>query len=268
MEATSGLAAAPASQEDAEVRVTPPLAPDSSGLLERTGFSTGPDLRVVIEGQDIPVYSQVLMLASPVFQQMLSTGMKEGIEGQVELKDESREEFDVFWSLLVHRANLTTENVTFLSVWADKYQIEGLRDRCERFIIDNLPISCAGLEHAVKYKLPSRTTQCADSINSNIGNHIVELSSLGSQVSAETMQLLWLSICAAAGIEDLQMPDDLNPAHSMWPFIEKSVTAMPLARAAKAWPQMLYDKLARGPDLTARSFLQEELQKFQLGGPV
>ena len=59
-----------------------------------------PDLKIIIDGETFPVYSQVLMNASPVFEKMLSMKMSEGTGGQVELPGKSMAEFKVFWELL------------------------------------------------------------------------------------------------------------------------------------------------------------------------
>lgn len=182
---------------------------------------------------------------------------------QVELKGERRTEFDVLWDVLHFRSSVNKENATFLSVWADKYQIEGLKSRAEDILVSEVPVSCIALDHAVRYNLLRRATQCATEISKDICQWVAELTSMGSQVSADTMRTLWPSLCRAAAV-DVPMPDDLTPGHALWPFIAKSATVGALAAAVKEWPQGLYSHLPRGADRQAQAWVQEQLRTHGL----
>lgn len=174
----------------------------------RSGYLTDPDVHFVFGDVSVPAYSQVLMNASPVFRQMLLARMTERASGRIELPDKSKDEFEVFWGVLVWAADVTVENCMFLSVWADEYQIEGLRSRCEDVLIQHVPVTCEALEHACTYNLSRREAQCAEAIAKNIRNYMDQLAVLGSRMSFDAMRKLWPAICHAAMVDTL-IHDDL-----------------------------------------------------------
>jgi hypothetical protein len=285
-------------------------APEVSAAMSASGlslkdakrrYSMDPDLWIVIEGEQVPARSQILMDASAVFREMLL--IDDGSE-QIELKGERRGEFDVLWSVLLHRSQLSVENVMFLTVWADKYQIEGLKGRCEIFLVKDMPVdeknaldlsawadqyqicglksrcedvlishahvNCAALEHAIMYNLQRRAEQCVAEISENITQWIGELTSMNSKVSTTTLRTLWPSICKAAQV-DAPMLDDLTPGHALWPFIANAVLTVSLAADvksladdAKSWPTGLYNLLTNPSDCKARDWLKAKLQTHQL----
>lgn len=174
----------------------------------RGGYLMDPDVHFVFGDVSVPAYSQVLMNASPVFRQMLLARMTERASGRIELLGKSKDEFEVFWGVLVWAVDITIENCMFLSVWADEYQIEGLRHRCEDVLIQHVPVTCEALEHACTYNLPRREAQCAEAISKDIRNYMDQLALLGSRMSTDAMRELWPAICHAA-MADASIHDDL-----------------------------------------------------------
>ena len=65
---------------------------------------------------------------------MLNTSMSEGLQKQVKLPGKQKDEFAEFWGILqpMISTELTKDNVAFLTRWADEYQVETLRTRCEK----------------------------------------------------------------------------------------------------------------------------------------
>ena len=60
--------------------------------------------------------------------------MSEGLQKQVKLPGKQKDEFAEFWGILqpMISTELTKDNVAFLTRWADEYQVETLRTRCEK----------------------------------------------------------------------------------------------------------------------------------------
>lgn len=118
-----------------------------------------------VEGEIFRLRSQILMLSSPVFQQMLLSDMKEAHEGRIVLKEKLREEFRLVlpWLSEVNKAKLkvTIDSAPVCLRWADEYEIEELRATCEAFYLAQDPNSPAALDVAVEFGLHSRTEQCA-----------------------------------------------------------------------------------------------------------
>ena len=65
-----------------------------------SAYSAEPDLQVLIAERLVEVHSQVLMIASPVWRNMLTNGMLEGVNGTVKLTDKDPEEFKLFYGML------------------------------------------------------------------------------------------------------------------------------------------------------------------------
>ena len=74
------------------------------------------------------VHSLVLMVNSPVFRRMLETDMDERHTGEIKLPGKSRAEFlDFVDSLqIATQSPLTADSATYLSRWADEYQVDAL----------------------------------------------------------------------------------------------------------------------------------------------
>merc|ERR1712050_722184 len=102
---------------------------------------------------------------------------------------------------------LTKENVTFLSKWADEYQVETLKNKCEDYLIKHVQVDAENWVHAHAYNLPRRQEQCFTQIQKTITDHLDGLAKLGLQIPAAMLQSLWPCLCDAAGIEFFDMPN-------------------------------------------------------------
>lgn len=200
-------------------------------------MASEPDLRVVIEGGEVAVYSQVLLRASPVFREMLQTSMVEGVSNQMWLAGKSKAEFEVFWSVLAWETAVTEENAIFLSRWANEYEIKGLKKWCESCIM-LMPITCAALNHAVLHNLAEREAQCVSAISVDIRPHLNELQEMGSEMSPAAMEKLWPSICKAASVH-VPFPEGFNAGHAFWPFVLRACHSVPCEQATP-WPEQLH----------------------------
>eukprot|EP00438_Fugacium_kawagutii_P027799 Skav212055 [mRNA] locus=scaffold408:119665:120036:+ [translate_table: standard] len=102
------------------------------------------DISVVFDNEttagttEIRAHSVVLMLASEVFQKMLTHEMKEKQNQQIHLPGKCPEEFKILLKFLhpgkSRAQKVSLENAGFLMKWAHEYCIEDLETECSQFI--------------------------------------------------------------------------------------------------------------------------------------
>eukprot|EP00434_Breviolum_minutum_P004759 symbB.v1.2.004192.t1/scaffold236.1/size256932/2 len=101
------------------------------------------DVSVVFDGtngesREIQAYSLLLMLASPVFQRMLTQDMSEKSTKQIKLPGKDPDEFQAlmafFHPVTGRQEAISVENVDFLIRWCDEYCIDSLKIECYEFI--------------------------------------------------------------------------------------------------------------------------------------
>ena len=150
-------------------------------------FTDEPDLRVIFEpdlrvkpeedaGEDeeCVVHSLILMLASPVFRQMLMTTMGEQKRGEVRLPGKSKAEFLDFYASMQPFASVrfTDESAVYLSRWADEYQVSALKDLCEDYMMNHMTVTpdrfVEYYDHATMYRLTKRVEQCVKVMKDNL----------------------------------------------------------------------------------------------------
>ncbi|CAE7041889.1 bath-38 [Symbiodinium sp. CCMP2592] len=232
----------------------------------------GPDLTIAVDDGELEVHSIILQLASPVFQGMLNSDMKEGRGARIQLPGKCKSQLEAFYKSLqlCTMEPLTLENVAFLTQWADEYQIEALKGKCEAFLISNAPIDGPGLQFAVKYGLHDRTKQCLNAMKSNVEEHIVDLRVLTTKDCQEYLQEFWPLILSKAGFiaggMDLPPPEHVA---SMWPFLVRAVRWQPkvvhlgrILRELPSLPEALYTAMPSGArvDCRARDLAADRLR--------
>ncbi|CAE7394059.1 Klhl10 [Symbiodinium microadriaticum] len=107
---------------------------------KRARFSMEPDVEVELDGGVLQVHSHVLMAASEVFANMLQSGMQEAQSGRIVLKEMALDDFKVVLKHLDLRGGslpppITEDNLELLLENADEYQILGLKERCQNFLL-------------------------------------------------------------------------------------------------------------------------------------
>ena len=235
---------------------------EAAGKMQHdTVFCADPDLLVEVTDhhhrpprtESFSVHSQLLMLGSPVWQRMLTCGMSEGVTKTVKL-DEDIEEFRLFYSLL-HIAtapSLTRQAAFSMSRWADYYECEALKSRCEEYLI--MFVEChtqEALAHAIDCNLHRRVRQCMSAIKKELPNTINCLAPLAAPGNEQLMEEVWPAICASLGdawaswrarfiadnMEDVRMQTTppLEQIRQMWPFIAAAVMASPKWAAEKSY---------------------------------
>merc|ERR1719249_170181 len=100
-------------------------------------FSDEPDVSVQVEDEVFEVHSVVLMLASPFFKSTMTSSMSESSSGIITLHDKKKCEFQTFMDAIKPGTvlDIDRKNVYILSRWADEYQVDGLKHRCEQYLI-------------------------------------------------------------------------------------------------------------------------------------
>mmetsp|Transcript_41653 Transcript_41653/g.116015 ORF Transcript_41653/g.116015 Transcript_41653/m.116015 type:complete len:218 (-) Transcript_41653:80-733(-) len=113
------------------------------------------DAVAVFEGtaEEVQVHSQILRIASPVFNGMLNSEMKEASTKRIRIGVASKAAFLSFYQCLlpgaVYEQHLSKQNVDGILELSDYYQIEFLTDACIR-ILRECPASIARLIRAKK----------------------------------------------------------------------------------------------------------------------
>merc|ERR550514_1862255 len=98
--------------------------------------------------------------------------MTEQRQKAITLQEKKKEEFRDFLAAIQPSSTLelTKEKALCLSEYANEYQTEGLKQRCEEFLILNVPVDLDALRHAITHNLIRRTRQCLDSLGENLGS--------------------------------------------------------------------------------------------------
>ncbi|CAE7269980.1 KBTBD3, partial [Symbiodinium pilosum] len=89
-----------------------------------------------------PACSSLLRMCSPVFNRMFASGMREAQSGTVQVEVATKEEFEVFYNLLIPGAfrpkKVTEDNVDSLLTISEYYQVGFLKIAC-RETLRSLP---------------------------------------------------------------------------------------------------------------------------------
>ena len=240
-----------------------------------------PDLKIVVDDGELDVHSLLLQLASPVFASMLNSEMQEGMTNSISLPGKTKGELEMFYkSLQVSTEEaLTPEIATCLVKWADEYQIENLKTKCEQFLLSQ-PVNAQGLQFAVKYGLSKRTTQCLNQFKEDLVKHVDDIVVLTGREGEEYMKELWPLIIRKAGL-DLPLPD-IEHLPVIWPFLSAAVKGKAgseqlatlqadsrrlqmLKTNVKTWPDQISNELNAASStyrLRARSWMLRTLHTF------
>lgn len=239
-----------------------------------------PDLKIVVDDGELDVHSLLLQLASPVFASMLNSQMQEGMTNRISLPGKTKGELEVFYkSLQVSTEEaLTLESATCLVKWADEYQIENLKAKCEQFLLKQ-PVNAQGLQLAVKYGLSRRIMQCLNSFKKDLVKHVDGMVVLTGREGEEYMKELWPLVVRRAGLE-LPIPDVVH-LPVIWPFLSAAVKGkvgleqlatmqvdykrlQTLKKDVKTWPDQLVHILNGASStykLRARSWMVQILRQ-------
>ena len=150
-----------------------------------------------------------------------------------------------------------------------------LKDMCEEYMIKNMRVDGAALQHAVTHRLDKRVAQCVRVMKADPVQFVDDLLVLASESTLEHMHDLWPLLCDRAGIKvPFDMPS-VDHIRAMWPFVSHALRATKKAtslvakkekletieRAVRAWPEALYAHLPRSHsvDSKARDWMIEKV---------
>ena len=125
------------------------------------------DVLLDFGGDTMPVGSQLLRLASPVFNRMLVSGMKEAQQSIIKVEVASKKDFKIFYDLLEpfswSNDKISEASVDALLAISDYYQVDVVKQGCEQFLLD-LPATGDRLLQAHKHGLNKLYQSCIVSI--------------------------------------------------------------------------------------------------------
>ncbi|CAE7495106.1 unnamed protein product [Symbiodinium natans] len=150
----------------------------TAATLEQVGdvrLEFGEDSESCGESSDVSMLasSHLLRLASPVFNGMLQSGMKEAQQSVIKVVVATKQEFMTFYNLLGLWAwstdKVTKDNVDSLLAISDYYQVDIIKDACVKLLL-TLPVTGARLLQAHKHGLKEQYQRCIDHLAGNSTN--------------------------------------------------------------------------------------------------
>ncbi|XP_059155111.1 uncharacterized protein LOC131940468 [Physella acuta] len=123
------------------------------------------DFRVVVDGSEYFCHKFILSACSTFFKTLLGSDFKENKEERVELKNMSKETFDVIINAIYKGVDgLTLDNI--ISVWQASHllDIPFLIEECEQFVMENM-----SLENYIKYYSMAKLLHSENVIKFTIG---------------------------------------------------------------------------------------------------
>mmetsp|Transcript_125649 Transcript_125649/g.355419 ORF Transcript_125649/g.355419 Transcript_125649/m.355419 type:complete len:219 (-) Transcript_125649:26-682(-) len=152
---------------------------------------------VLGDGQEeVHVHSQVLCLASPMFDAMLQSGMQERSTKRFKVDGASAKEFRAFYSCMLPFAKakelISEANVDTILALSDYYQVPCIKSTCAD-VYRELPITASRLQLAKKHGLDEVYKKWCNTIAEDPQFNLEEL-----QGNAEV--LMDLALCMRSGI--------------------------------------------------------------------
>ena len=244
-------------------------------------FDADTDIRVIFDsGEEMKTYSLVLMLNSPVFKQMLQSGMDEQHSGEIRLPGKKIAEFEQFVAML----QITTQRpfssdsdgdkdvprAEYLAMWADEYQVTALTKMCDlQTKVYSVPgavsrSAVAGkLQHALMYGLSQTAEALYTRVKADLVACMDDAATRTVLLSSDEYRCkVWKAICDAAGIAHSEPREE--HIRSMWLFIRGAILRTKLVEKVQALPMTLYHGVTSNKvkaDDAAKAFAQTMLAR-------
>lgn len=149
-----------ANLQDEAIVVNTDLQKDYETLLFNDALFS--DVAFSVDGERIPVHKNILCARSSYFRGMFTSGLKESAEQLITLKDVDKVMFKELLRYIycgyINEQVLQDQTVEILAI-ADKFDVEGLRNKCEVLLLQRITksnaasiLQAADLYHAVKLK--------------------------------------------------------------------------------------------------------------------
>ena len=117
----------------------PTLTHLPTGLLNLWQSRDHADIAVHVEDKDILCHKVVLVAASPYFEAMFKSGMKEAMSSKIELREMTAGTFELVLEFVYTGKDvITSENVSALLEASSLLQIQALFERCEDLLLNNI----------------------------------------------------------------------------------------------------------------------------------
>jgi hypothetical protein len=115
------------------------------------------DISIIVEHKEFRAHKDLLKLWSKYFKTMFESGMKESNSSSINLIEESPESFSILLGTQYDplKYTISVNNILNLFCLSDKYQMDELKQRCEKFLT-NCHFSWKLMLELKKYS-PSRT---------------------------------------------------------------------------------------------------------------
>lgn len=148
------------SLQDEPITVNTDLQKDYESLLfNETLFS---DVSFSVDGDKIPVHKNILCARSSYFRGMFTSGLKESAEHLITIKDVDKAMFKELLRYIycgfINEQVLHDHTIEILAI-ADKFDVEGLRNKCESLLVQRVTksnaasiLQAADMYHALKLK--------------------------------------------------------------------------------------------------------------------
>ena len=146
--------------------------PAAAATLEQVG-----DVLLDFGEESMRVSSVLLRLASPVFNRMLESGMKEAQQRVIKLDVAvaTKQDFESFYALLGPGAwsmeKVSEDNIDGLLSISDYYQVDFMKDACIQ-MLDHLPVTGNRLLQAQKCGLKRQRERCLHELISRQGKDL------------------------------------------------------------------------------------------------
>ncbi|XP_054163686.1 speckle-type POZ protein-like [Oppia nitens] len=117
------------------------LSENYSDLLKEGKYS---DVKLIVDGTELPAHKSILSARSPVFNAMFSSDMSENRENIIRIDDLTKEVIEELLNFIYSGkvTNLSKVSKELLSA-ADKYELPQLSDLCEQYLTSSLNVESA-----------------------------------------------------------------------------------------------------------------------------
>lgn len=143
------------------------------------------DTTVVLADGQAQVNSVILCMASPVFEAMLTSNMKESQTQEIQASNFSLKDFDTFYNFLVpghgRAMSITDSNVEQMLKLSDYYQVLPIKGECETFLLGAKP-TLQRLLLTKQHNLQTCYERYADAISLSVLEAEVDLKPLSAHV--------------------------------------------------------------------------------------
>jgi hypothetical protein len=157
---TSDNTEALANLQEEPIVVNADLQKDYETLLFNEALFS--DVTFVVDGEKIPVHRNILCVRSSYFRGMFTSGLRESAEQVIALKDVDKVMFKELLRYIycgnINEQVLHDQTIEILAI-ADKFDVEGLRNKCEALLLQRVTksnasaiLQAADTYHALKLK--------------------------------------------------------------------------------------------------------------------